>query len=159
MDLKLELVSAAREDMPTLAGFLCELFKLEEDFEPDAERQAAALELILANPGYATVYIVRVGGETAGMVALHLAISTAEGGWCGRIEDVYLKPEFRRLGIGSRVLEELRALAAERGLTRLMLVADKDNTAALKFYAACGFSEMNLVSLIQRISKSQRISE
>ena len=153
MDSKLELVRAAREDIPMLAGFLGELFKLEEDFEPDAERQAAALELILANPGHAMVYIIKIDGVTAGMVALHLSISTAEGGWCGRIEDVYLKPEFRRRGIGSRVMEELSPIALARGLKRLTLAADKDNAPALAFYAACGFDATNMTVLIQRISE------
>ena len=151
---KVRLVWAKPEDIPTLAGFLGELFKLEEDFEPDLERQATALETILSNPAHATVYVIKVDGETAGMVALHLSISTAEGGWCGRIEDVYLKSEFRRKGIGMRVMDELYGVAAARGLTRLTLVADRDNAPALAFYRSCGFDEMNLVNFARRISET-----
>ncbi|HZD61117.1 MAG TPA: GNAT family N-acetyltransferase [Anaerolineae bacterium] len=152
MDHIIRLVEATKEDIPTLLGFLSELFKLEADFRPDHERQAVALELILDTPEHATIYVVKVGEETAGMIALHLSISTAEGGWCGRIEDVYVKPQFRRQGIGRNIMGELVVIARNKGLKRLTLMADKTNLPALQFYSVCGFEEMNLVSFIRRIT-------
>ena len=148
--LHVELVGAALCDIPTLISFLSELFTLEQDFEPDPARQTAALELIFAHPEQASVFIIKAEGETAGMVVLHLSISTAEGGWCGRIEDVYLKPEFRRRGIGSQVIRELVVTARKRGIKRLTLAADKDNPPALAFYKACGFDMMNLVTFVRK---------
>ena len=41
----------------------------------------------------------------------------------------------------------LTAWAAERDLTRLQLLADRDNTAALKFYEAMGWQPTRLVCL------------
>lgn len=151
MHYEVKLHEATEDDIPILIKFLGGLFELEEDFQPDPERQAAALNLILDNPEHALIYMIKVGEEIAGMVALHLAISTAEGGWCGRIEDLYLKPEFRRRGIGRQAMENLFAIAESKGLTRLTLIADKDNLPALQFYKKCGFDEMNLVSFIKRI--------
>jgi hypothetical protein len=44
------LVKAEREDIPVLAGFLGDLFSLEEDFEADIEKQSRGLMLALDNP-------------------------------------------------------------------------------------------------------------
>lgn len=152
MSYEVKFKEATKDDTPTLIDFLGELFELEKDFQPDPERQAAALKLILENPEHAVIYLIQVDEEIAGMVALHMAISTAEGGWCGRIEDLYLKPEFRRRGIGRQAMDNLFAIAKSKGLTRLTLIADKDNLPALQFYEKCGFSEMNLVSFMKRIN-------
>lgn len=147
MALKVDLVPAVAGDVTLLAGFLGELFALEKDFEPDLGKQAAALTEILSRPEHAAVYTIRLGSEIIGMIALHHWISSSEGGWVGRIEDFYIKPEFRRRGFGRQAIEQIRAVAASRGLLRLTLAADKDNGPALAFYCACGFTEMNLVVL------------
>ncbi|MCL5292434.1 MAG: GNAT family N-acetyltransferase [Actinobacteria bacterium] len=148
----MNLVKASREDVPVLVGFLGELFALEKDFHPEVDRQEAALSAILDNPDHAVIYLVKVGEEIAGTVALHRSISTAEGGWCGRIEDFYIASEFRRRGVGKHAMEALLAIAADKGLKRLTLVADKDNLSALGFYADCGFEEMNLTTFIKKTS-------
>lgn len=150
MGQEFELVKASVNDIPILIEFLGDLFLLEKDFSPNPERQGLALASILDNPSHATIYLAKVNGEIAGMVVLHLCISTAEGGWCGRIEDLYIKPEFRRQGIGRMLLENLFEIASQKGLRRMSLVADKDNRPALIFYKACGFDEMNLVSFIKK---------
>lgn len=146
----IELVPANKADIPILVEFLRELFSIEKDFQPDTQRQAAAIELILDNPRQATIYVITFNGEATGMLAIHFSISTAEGGWVGTLQDFYIKPQFRRQGVGKRVVEELTAIAATRGLKRLTLLADKDNTPALQFYNACGFKEMNLTAFIKR---------
>jgi len=148
--VKIKLEKAGVKEIPALAGFLRELFKLEADFSPDLGRQVAAIEAILDNPQHAIIYVIKVDGEVAGMVALHLSISTAEGGWAGRIEDLYLRPEFRRRGIGRQAINEIVAIAADKGLKRITLVADKDNLPAHEFYTRYGFEEMNLVSFIKK---------
>lgn len=148
---KVELIDARDQDVPLLTGFLGQLFALEKDFTAEPKRQARALAMLIRSSGNASVYKVMADGTPAGMVVLHLAISTAEGGWVGRIEDFYLKPGFRRRGIGGRVVEELVLKARKMGLKRLILAADKDNSPALKFHVTCGFERMNLISFVKRI--------
>ncbi len=146
----IRLVPACRADTPLLVKFLGGLFSIEKDFQPDPERQAAAIELILVNPQQATIYKIMVGEDAVGMIVLHLMIGTAEGGWVGKIQDFYIKPPFRRQGIGTRVIEELTAIAVAKGLKGIALLADKDNAPALQFYNACGFNEMNLTAFIKK---------
>jgi ribosomal protein S18 acetylase RimI-like enzyme len=171
------LKKSEREDIPVLAGFLGELFSLEEDFVSDMDKQSRGLMLALDNPDLVDVYKVLLSDETdyevsdksketaadgeiysgthrsdevIGVIVLHKFISTAEGSWTERIEDLYIRPEYRRLGIGREIIDEVIRLAKEDGLCRIILQADKDNQPALNFYRRYGFEEMNLVSFVIR---------
>jgi ribosomal protein S18 acetylase RimI-like enzyme len=88
--------------------------------------------------------------ELIGIIVLHKFISTAEGAWTERIEDLYIRAEYRRSGVGTEIINEVVRLAQEDGLCRIILQADKDNQPALNFYKRCGFEEMNLVSFVIR---------
>ena len=71
-----------------------------------------------------------------GMATLQLLISTAEGGTAGVIEDLVVSESMRGQGIGQALLNHLCGWAEGQGITRLQLLADRDNQAALDFYAS-----------------------
>lgn len=77
-------------------------------------------------------------GEAVGYAIFFSTFSTFEcrsGIW---LEDVYIRPEHRRSGIGQAVMEHLARLALERGHVRLDWVALEWNESALDFYAKLG---------------------
>ncbi|MFW5909733.1 MAG: N-acetyltransferase family protein [Thiohalospira sp.] len=135
---------ASSADVPALADLLTELFTLEEDFEARPERQRAGVEALLADPRRAAVLVADAGGDPVGMATVQTVISTAEGGPVGRVEDVVVSTPWRRAGVGTALLEALEVEARHRGLARLQLVAQEDNTAARRFYTARGWRETSL---------------
>jgi ribosomal protein S18 acetylase RimI-like enzyme len=62
--------------------------------------------------------------------------TTAEDCW---LEDLYVVPEGRRLGLGRALVEAALSAARERGCVRIELDVDEDNAAALALYRSCGF--------------------
>jgi GNAT superfamily N-acetyltransferase len=77
-------------------------------------------------------------GEAVGYAIFFTTFSTFEcrsGIW---LEDVYVRPEHRRGGIGRAVMEHLAQLAQERDQVRLEWVALDWNEPALNFYAKLG---------------------
>lgn len=79
-----------------------------------------------------------VDGEAIGYAIFFTTFSTFEcrsGIW---LEDVYVRPEHRRGGIGRAVMEHLARLTLERGHVRLEWVALDWNEPALDFYAKLG---------------------
>jgi GNAT superfamily N-acetyltransferase len=77
-------------------------------------------------------------GEAIGYAIFFTTFSTFEcrsGIW---LEDVYVRPEHRRGGIGRAVMEHLAQLAVERGHVRLDWVALEWNQPALDFYEKLG---------------------
>lgn len=126
---------AAEEDFPELVELLRQLFELEQDFEPDASKQQAGLSLMLESP-FAELLVAECGGRVAGFCGVQLQISTAMGSYAAQIEDLVLHPEFRRRGIGSRLLDAAGAWAKQRGARRLQLNCDDQNLPAMRFYEA-----------------------
>src|SRR4051794_1579862 len=77
-------------------------------------------------------------GTAVGYAIFFTTFSTFEcrsGIW---LEDVYVRPEHRRGGIGRGVMEHLAQLAQKRGHIRLEWVALDWNEPALDFYAKLG---------------------
>lgn len=126
---------AAEADLPELVELLRHLFELEQDFEPDASKQQAGLSLMLESP-FAELLVAECGGRVAGFCGVQLQISTAMGSYAAQIEDLVLHPEFRRRGIGSRLLDAAGAWAKQRGARRLQLNCDDQNLPAMRFYEA-----------------------
>lgn len=113
--------------------------KLEEKVVGDAEtlchtlfEERAAEALILESDD----------GETVGYAIFFTTFSSFEcrsGIW---LEDVYVRPEHRRGGVGRAVMEHLAALALERGHVRFEWCALDWNEPALSFYDGLGATRL-----------------
>ena len=83
-------------------------------------------------------------GNVVGMVTMQRLISSAEGDYIGQIEDLVVKENYRKMGVGSRLINKMRALAQDHGYKRIQLAADIDNENALRFYSRRGFHQTHL---------------
>lgn len=54
------------------------------------------------------------------------------------LEDIFVRPEHRRLGIGRALIERVMATAAERGCGRMEWSVLEWNTPAIEFYKSLG---------------------
>lgn len=63
---------------------------------------------------------------------------TMPGEWYIDILAVY--PEYRRLGIGRKLLIEVENLARQQGATKIALNCEKDNTKAYQLYEKLGYT-------------------
>ena len=54
------------------------------------------------------------------------------------MEDLYVRPSARRLGVGGMLLERIAVLARERGCKYILWEVEEVNDAARAFYARCG---------------------
>ena len=59
------------------------------------------------------------------------------------LEDLFVNPEFRGLGIGKALLARVAAIAVERGCPRLQWEVLDWNTPAIEFYQALGAEFMD----------------
>lgn len=132
-------------DLDAMADLLGELFTLEADFAPERAKQLAALSWILDHPSHGRLFVLRDGRNVAGMANALIAISTAEGGPVLLLEDVIVAARHRGAGHGRRLVEHVLAWGAAAGMRRVTLLADRDNDAALAFYARLGFEESAMV--------------
>ncbi len=145
--MAIEIDFATAEDLPHLADLLGELFALESDFAPDREKQLRGLRAILEDSGVGRLFALRVAGQVAGMANALVTVSTAEGGRVLLLEDVIVSRAHRGNGLGRRLVEHVLGWARELGMTRVTLLADRDNHHALDFYRRLGFEPSNMTVL------------
>ncbi len=131
---------AVPEDVPLILEFIRALAKYER--EPDA---VTATEADLLRDGFGPnpYYHCLIGendGRPAGFAFYFFNYST----WTGRpglyLEDLFVNPEFRGLGIGKALLARVAAIAIEQGCPRLQWEVLDWNTPAIDFYSGLGAS-------------------
>jgi ribosomal protein S18 acetylase RimI-like enzyme len=143
----MELGTALPVDVPQLVELLGVLFTQEHELTPDPVKQRRALELILADPSRARIYVARQGGKAIAMAALHFTTSTAEGGKVAGLEDCVVHPEHRRKGIGEKLMSYVLEQARSEGALRVMLLTDDDNTHAQALYRKLGFAPSSMLAM------------
>ena len=93
-----------------------------------------------------TGYVFTAGERLVGYAMTAESFSTEFGRPCLWLEDLYLVPEARGQGAGSRFLQQL---AANRPDAVLRLEAERENTSAVRVYTAAGFEELPYLELIR----------
>ena len=85
---------------------------------------------------------VALEGETpvGYAVAARLPKLDARGGFVF-VDELYVRPEFRRRGVARALLAHIEALAAALGYVGVRLLARADNTPAQALYRQAGFAE------------------
>jgi GNAT superfamily N-acetyltransferase len=137
----LEIRVATEADVETLFGLILELAeyeKLRDQVTGDAE----VLRLTLFEQRAAEALLLERGGEAIGYAIFFTTFSSFEcrsGVW---IEDIYVRPEHRRDGIGALAMQHIAALALERGHVRLEWTALDWNEPALRFYEKLGATRL-----------------
>lgn len=84
-------------------------------------------------------YIFQDGQEVQGYGMLAKSFSTEFGKPCIWIEDLYIKPEYRGCGIGSRFFAYVEEKYPK---CLLRLEVEEENERAVKVYTKCGFEEL-----------------
>jgi GNAT superfamily N-acetyltransferase len=72
------------------------------------------------------------------------------------LEDLFVQPEFRGLGIGKALLERVAAIAVEKGCGRLNWAVLDWNTPAIDFYRAMGAEFMDEWRLVRVTGEALR---
>ena len=133
---------ASEADVEVLFDLILELAayeKLSDAVSGDAE----VLRHSLFERKAAEALLFEARDEYVGYAIFFTTFSTFEcrsGIW---LEDVYVRPEHRRGGIGREVMEYLAKLARDRGHVRLEWCALDWNEPALNFYAKLGAKRLD----------------
>jgi ribosomal protein S18 acetylase RimI-like enzyme len=138
--MNLRFDAATAKDLPQLVELLAQLFEQEAEFSPNAAKQEAALNMILADPKIGRIFVARDGKKAIAMATLLYTVSTAEGGRAALFEDLVVHNEYRKQGIGAKLLEHVIAQARAEGLLRLTLLTDMQNERAQVLYRKLGFT-------------------
>ena len=100
----------------------------------------------LASSGHSFLFVAVAGGRTVGFISGELR----EGSptflpktWAS-VDDVFVEPDHRNLGMGHALLRSVEAWAKERGASGVSLQVAAANARARKFYRDLGFREISV---------------
>lgn len=133
------LRAATVADVPVLLTLIGELAAF-EGLHHEVEVTGPLLAKHLFGPGAtARAIVAELGaGAAAGFAVWYPTFSTFLGRPGAFLEDLYVRPQFRRRGVGRQLLAAAGRQATEAGCTRFEWRALKWNDTALKFYQSLG---------------------
>jgi len=137
--MTLRFEPAVQKDLPQMVALLGKLFAQEAEFMPDAAKQDAALRMVLADPKVGRLYVAKDGPKVVAMASMLYTVSTTEGGKAALFEDLVVHEDYRKQGIGAKLLEYVIGQARVEGVLRLTLLTDMQNEQAQALYRRLGF--------------------
>jgi GNAT superfamily N-acetyltransferase len=136
MDAAIAPVTPA--EVPLLLELIQELARFEH-LEHEVEATMELLEESLFGPrAVAGALLARCDGEAAGYAIYFFTFSSFVGRAGVWLEDVYVRPQFRRRGLGRGLIEAIGRLGAQRNCSRFEWTALNWNERALQFYRGLG---------------------
>jgi GNAT superfamily N-acetyltransferase len=151
----LTIRAVAEEDVEALFGLILELAayeKLRDEVRGDVD----VLRRSLLVERTAEALLAELDGEAVGYAILCGTFSSFEckgGIW---IEDIYVRPQSREVGVGRALFARVAALAVERGFPRVEWAALNWNDLALGFYDRLGARRMDEWQMLRLEGESLR---
>jgi GNAT superfamily N-acetyltransferase len=111
------------------------------DAGPGALRRA--LRLFIEKPELGFVWMARSGSDVVGCCVVCYAISTSRGAVVAKLDDVNVRPGLEGRGVGSAMLDSLKAELRRFGVERIDTATHFDNRGARRFYERHGFASLH----------------
>jgi len=147
---------ATESDVPILLAMIRELAEFERlahELEVTTDALRAAL---FGERPMAAALLARVDGFPAGYAVYYHTFSTFVGRPGIFLDDVYVRPEFRKRGIGRALLEAVAKIGMEIGGERFEWIALRWNENAFRFYRSLGAKVMDDWALLRMNGREVR---
>ncbi len=140
--MKTEFRFATREDVGLILEFIRELAEYEK-MSGDVIADEALLEEWIFEKGKAEVLFALEEGVEVGFALFFHNFSTFLGRAGLYLEDLFVKPSYRKRGHGKALLKRLAHIAVERGCGRLEFTCLDWNAPSIDFYLSLGARRMD----------------
>jgi GNAT superfamily N-acetyltransferase len=142
-DPAIRIDPATPDDVPLVLDLIRELAEYEHEPESATATPQQLHEALFGARPAAEAAIARYGGEPAALALWFQNFST----WTGRpglwLEDLFVRPAYRRRGVARALMAYLARLALERGYGRLEWAALDWNRPAIGFYETLAAQAMD----------------
>ncbi len=117
----------------------------------DAERVMRRFLADLAGSSHSFLFVAVIGDQTVGFISGELR----EGSpafrpktWAS-VDDVFVEPDHRNLGVGRALLESVKTWAKDKGADGVSLQVAAANERGRKFYEELGFREISVYEVLE----------
>lgn len=148
---------ASADDVPLILSFIRELAEYEKRSSEVVANETVIRQNLFGERRFAEVILGEFRGDPVSFAVFFHNFSTFLGKPGIYLEDLYVQPGMRGLGVGKTMLSYLANLALERDCGRLEWSVLGWNQPALKFYDSIGAEPMSEWT-VQRITGDSLIS-
>ena len=136
--MSLSIRAAQPQDAALIFALVCELADYEKlSAEVDATEEAIAAALFMPEPRL-FCDIAEWNGEPTGFSTWFLNFSTFRGRHGIYVEDIFVRPAFRKRGIGKALMQRLARRCVEEGYARFEWAVLDWNAPSIAFYKSIG---------------------
>jgi putative acetyltransferase len=125
-------ITSERPDTADALLLIAELEAYLDPLYPPASRHGLSVERLLAEA--VAFFVLRYNGTAAGCAGIKLV-----GSAYGEVKRMYVRPQFRRFGLGKLLLNHLASHARNHGVGCLRLETGIFQTEAIALYERVGF--------------------
>jgi len=108
-------------------------------FDESAVR--GVLRKFLATPDLGRAWVFLDGETLVGYIVLTFGYSFEYHGRDSFIDELYIEPQYRRLGIGRRAMQFVEESVSELGVNAIHLEVDQGNDPATELYRRAGYDD------------------
>ena len=130
MNSELRIRKASLNDFNSVYGFVNDL----EETEFEIESIKRAFELNISHPD--SIYLIaEMNNKSVGYLSCHAQFLLHHGGQkIAEIQEMYVNPENRKMGIGKKMIDELKRIACQKGIEQLEVTSNNQRTKTHRFY-------------------------
>jgi GNAT superfamily N-acetyltransferase len=147
--------SHTQEDLPGLVPLFRDFFSMHRQFLGGAAPLAdtEAQEIVLEATGQPQIWLVVAEEAETGQLAGFARWEEREGAFFGR--ELFVRPEYRDRGIGTRLQEEVERQVREAGADAFFISVVPHNHHMLAFAHRRGYDTLNTVELRKELAEGQ----
>ena len=137
------------------ASLLMELIKAYYAFDEipfDPEKVRSALEELLNDESLGRAWLTHTDGDAAGYLLATVGYDLEFEGRIAAITEFYVRPEYRRGGLGTQTIEFVEKTLRGSGVKTLELQVERANWKAVLFYRKNGFREHDRIPMSKPIT-------
>jgi len=137
--MNIHIRQAAIADAGTIADFNASMARETENLELDRTRLHKGVQALLADPTKGYYYVAVADGVVVGQLMITYEWSDWRNATFWWIQSVYVRPDYRHLGIFRSLYSHVESIArAGGGVCGLRLYVEHSNTRAQRTYEALG---------------------
>jgi GNAT superfamily N-acetyltransferase len=139
-DGKLDYRPATEEDVDALLQLQAHFYS-GEGYPFDRVRAGEAIVRLLREPERGRIWVAMQSNLAVGYLILTFGYSIEFGGIDALVDELYLEPGARGLGLGKRALALAEATCVQLGIRSIHLAVERRNTSAHEMYRKSGFKD------------------
>lgn len=134
MPSDVRIVPASEENFDELMELIEAYQKFYKAQDIDRARNRNFFSRFLTEPEEGVQFIARMKQDAVGFVTLYFPYSSTRAGQYALMNDLFVSPEARAMGVGAALITKASEVAAARGFQDLCWMTARDNVVAQRLY-------------------------